>query len=260
MKKNIRKIYFSMIVGSVALLLNACGNSATFDAVTPVTDGAKVKFVHAVQGGPAIVVFANGKKWSAILNSISNGPDSLVYGGIFPQTDYAILPAGANNFEIKTPASANPASAAVAASSLTFESGKYYTVIAADTLPSPRLVTITDDRDAIKNDRKTYVRFVNLLTGGSATGYEFVLRRKGVSTTLTSIKYGELGTTLEIDPAIVGNSINDSLFIRIPGATTNLTALNLTGSTTTNLTPNRLRTFILRGKLSSFGVSTIINN
>jgi Domain of unknown function (DUF4397) len=260
MKINIRKIYFSVVVIGVALFINACGDQTTFDAVTPVTDGAKVKFVHAVQGGPAIVVFANGKKWSALLNSLANGPDSLVYGGIFPQTDYAVLPAGANNFEIKTPASANPASAAVIASNLTFESGKYYTVIAADTLPSPRLVTITDDRGAIKNDTKTYVRFVNLLTGGSATGYDFILRRRGVSTTLTSIKYGETGATLEIDPAIVTNTVNDSLFIRIPGAITNLTALNLSGSTTTNLTPNRLRTFILRGKLSSFGVSTIINN
>jgi Domain of unknown function (DUF4397) len=259
MKIDIRKIYFAALVCSVALLFNGCGNSATLDAVTPVTDGAKVKFVHGIQGAPAIVVYANGKKWSAVLTSLTNGPDSLVYGNSFPQIDYTVMPAGANNFEVKTTPSANPASAVVATASLTFENGKYYTVIAADTLPTPRLVAITDDRNAIKSDIKSYVRFVNLLTGGSATGYEFVLRRKGVSTVLSSIKYGEAGAVVEVEPYSVSNTVNDSILVRIPGATANFAALNL-NALGTNLTPNRLRTFIMRGKLSSFGINVIFNN
>lgn len=260
MKVNkIKIIGFGVVLSAIFAITN-CGEKAAYDAITPVTDGARVRFLHAVQGGPPIVVYANNKKWSAVLNSFANGPDTIVYGGLFPANDYAVLPAGATNFEVKTANFANPPATAVMSSSITLENNKYYTVIAADTLPSPRLVTISDDRLVVKSERKTYIRFVNLLTGGSATGYEFVLRRQGVLNTLSTPKYGETGAVIELDPYFTTNTSNDSLFVRVPGTTTNLTAINLNGSTTTTLTANRLRTFILRGRPSNFGVSTIINN
>ena len=250
MNLNIKNLICAGLFCCAVVAVNSCGTEATLDTIAPVTEGAKVKFLHAYQAGPPLVVFANGKKWSAVLNSIANGPDSIVYGGTFPITDYSVLPAGANNFELKT-----TTGAAVTNSSLTLENGKYYTVIAADTLPNPRLVTITDDRTAIKSEKKTYLRFVNLLTGGAAAGYEFVLRRQGASTTLSSLKYGEAGTVVEIDPYLVGTP-NDSIFIRIAGATINTVVVN----TGTTLSSNRLRTFVLRGKPSAVGLNTIINN
>lgn len=250
MKLNIKNLICAGLFCSVVVAVNSCGDEARLDTIAPVTEGARVKFLHAYQAGPPLVVFVNGKKWSAVLNSIANGPDSIVYGGTFPITDYSVLPAGANNFEIKT-----TTGTVVTSSSLTLENGKYYTVIAADTLPNPRLVTITDDRSAIKSDKKTYLRFVNLVTGGAATGYEFVLRRQGASTTLSSLKYGEAGSVIEIDPYLVG-SPNDSIFVRIPGATTNFVTIN----TTTSLSANRLRTFVLRGKPSAVGLNSITNN
>lgn len=255
MKLNIKNLIYAGLFCSAVVAVNSCGTEATLDTIAPVTDGARVKFLHAIQGGPALIVYANGKKFSAVLNSIANGPDSIVYGGTFPITDYSVLPAGANNFELKTPASANPASATITSSSLTLENGKYYTVIAADTLPNPRLVTITDDRSAIKSEKKTYLRFVNLLTGGSPTGYEFVLRRQGASTILSTLKYGEAGAVVEIDPYLVG-SPNDSFFIRVPGTTFNTVVVN----SGTTLSSNRLRTFVLRGKPSAVGLNAIINN
>ena len=250
MKLNIKIFICAGLFCGAVVAVNSCGTEATLDTIAPVTEGAKVKFLHAYQAGPPLVVFANGKKWSAVLNSIANGPDSIVYGGTFPITDYSVLPAGANNFELKT-----TTGTAVTNSSLTLENGKYYTVIAADTLPNPRLVTITDDRTAIKSEKKTYLRFVNLLTGGAEAGYEFVLRRQGASTILSTLKYGEAGTVVEIDPYLVG-SPNDSFFIRIPGTTTNTVVVN----SGTSLSSNRLRTFILRGKPSAVGLNTIINN
>ena len=155
-------------------------------------------------------------------------------------------------FDIKT-----TAAAAVVSSKVTLESGKYYTLIATDTLPSPKTLLITDDRSTIKSDKKTYVRFVNVVAGGSATGYDFILRRQGVSTTLSTLKGGEAGAVVELDPYPLTNTVNDSLLIRVPGATTNFVALNLS---TTGLSANRLRTFVLRGKAASPGVNTILNN
>ena len=250
MNLNIKNLIYAGLFCSAVVAVNSCGDEATLDTIAPVTEGARVKFLHAYQAGPPLVVFANGKKWSAVLNSIANGPDSIVYGGTFPINDYSVLPAGANNFELKT-----TTGTAVTSSSLTLENGKYYTVIAADTLPNPRLVTITDDRSAIKSEKKTYLRFVNLLTGGSLTGYEFVLRRQGASTTLSTIKYGEAGAVVEIDPYLVG-SPNDTIFIRVPGTTFNTVIVN----TGTSLSANLLRTFVLRGKPSAVGLNTITNN
>ncbi len=250
MNLNIKNLIYAGLFCSAVVAINSCGDEATLNSIAPVTEGARVKFLHAYQAGPPLVVFANGKKWSAVLNSIANGPDSIVYGGTFPLADYSVLPAGANNFELKT-----TTGTAVTNSSLTLENGKYYTVIAADTLPTPRLVTITDDRSAIKSEKKTYLRFVNLLTGGSPTGYEFVLRRQGASTILSTLKYGEAGTVVEIDPYLVGTP-NDSFFIRVPGTTFNTVIVN----TGTSLTSNRLRTFVLRGKPSAVGLNTITNN
>ncbi len=250
MKLNIKNLICAGLFCSAVVAVNSCGTEATLDTIAPVTEGARVKFLHAYQAGPPLVVFVNGKKFSAVLNSIANGPDSIVYGGTFPVNDYSVLPAGANNFEVKT-----TTGTVVTSSNLTLENGKYYTVIAADTLPNPRLVTITDDRSAIKSEKKTYLRFVNLLIGGSATGYDFILRRQGASTSLGSLKYGEAGSVIEIDPYLVG-SPNDTIFIRVPGTTFNTVIVN----TGTSLTSNRLRTFVLRGKPSAVGLNSITNN
>ena len=250
MNLNIKNLIYAALFSCGMVAVNSCGEEAMLTTIAPVTEGARVKFLHAYQAGPPVVVFANGKKFSAVFNSIANGPDSIVYGGTFPINDYSVLPAGANNFELKTTAGAD-----VTSSSIPLENGKYYTVIVADTLPKPRLVTIIDDRSAIKSEKKTYLRFVNLLAGGSALGYDFILRRQGTSTPLASVKYGEAGSVVEIDPYLVG-SPNDSLFIRVAGATTNLTTV----SYGTTLSSNRLRTIVLRGKPSAVGVNTITNN
>ncbi len=261
MKIEMNKIITAAIICATAIFINSCGDKITnFDGVTPITEGARVKFLHAFQGGPPIVVFINGKKWSAILNSSANGPDSLVYGGTFPAIDYSVLPAGATNIELKSTASAVIPGAVLASTSVPLENGKYYTIIAADTAPTPRFVTITDDRSAIKSDTKTYLRFVNVLSGAPASGYEFILRRAGVSTLLGTVKYGEASAVNEIEAVLPASVVNDSLFVRIPGSTTNFATINFTGSTSTILSPNRLRTYILRGKVGASGLSVITNN
>jgi Domain of unknown function (DUF4397) len=236
-----------------AISINSCGNKAVIDSVVP-ADGARVKFLHAVQGGSPVVVFANGKKWSARLNTIANGPDSLVYGDVYPTTDYSVFASGEANFELKTPASATPAAASVLTGKASFENGKYYTVIAGDTALKPRLVTIEDDRSAIKNATKTYLRFVNLVAG--APTYDVVYRRNGVSITMSTLKYGDAGGVVEYEPYPSGITVNDSIYIRAQGTTANLVSLNIG----TGLTANRLRTYVIRGKVGTIGVNTILNN
>jgi hypothetical protein len=235
------------------ITINSCGEKATIDSVTP-AEGARVKFLHAVQGGPPVVVFANGKKWSARLNTIANGPDSLVYGDIYPSADYSVFAPGEANFELKTPASATPAAVSVLTGKASLENGKYYTVIAADTALKPRLVTIQDDRSAIKNSIKTYLRFVNLVAG--APTYDIIYRRNGASTTMATLKYGDASSVVEFDPYPTGITVNDSIYIRAQGTTANIAFFSLG----TGLTANRLRTYIIRGKVGTIGFNTIVNN
>lgn len=236
-----------------AIMINSCGEKATIDSVTP-AEGARVKFLHAVQGGTPVVVFANGKKWSARLNTLANGPDSLVYGDVYPITDYSVFAAGEASFELKTPASATPAAVSVLTGKANLENGKFYTVIAGDTVGKPRLVTIEDDRSAIKSSVKTYLRFVNLVAG--APTYDIIYRRNGASTTMATLKYGDASSVVEFDPYPSGITVNDSIYIRAQGTTANLVSL----SNGTGLTANRLRTYVIRGKVGTIGVNTILNN
>jgi hypothetical protein len=238
-----------------ALIVNSCSEKSTIDSVAP-ADGARVKFLHAVQGGTPVVVFANGKKFSARLNTVANGPDSLVYGDTYPSIDYAVVPAGEATFDIKSPASATPSAATLLSGKASLENGKYYTVIAADTAAKPRFTVITDDRSAIKSDAKSYLRFVNILAGTPPAGYDFVYKRNGVSTTLASLKYGEAGSVVEFAPYPSGITVNDSLFIRAPGSEVNVSSFSIG----TGLTANRLRTLIYRGKVGTAGLNTILNN
>jgi Domain of unknown function (DUF4397) len=255
MKLKILKYISLPILIITVIITNSCGPKSTIESVIP-ADGARVKFLHAVQAGPPVVVFANGKKWSARLNTVANGPDSLVYGDTYPSIDYSVFPAGEASFEIKTPASANPAAATILTGKATLESGKYYTVIAADTSTKPRFTVIADDRSAIKSDIKTYLRFVNLLAGAPAAGYEFVYKRNNVLTTLATLKYGEAGNVVEFDPYPSGITVNDSLFVRVPGTTVNVSSFSIG----TGLSANRLRTLIYRGRVGTAGLNTILNN
>jgi hypothetical protein len=236
-----------------AIMINSCGEKATIDSVTP-AEGARVKFLHAVQGGTPVVVFANGKKWSARLNTVANGPDSLVYGDTYPSVDYAVFAPGEANFELKTPASATPAAVSVLTGKANFENGKYYTVIAGDTALKPRLVTIEDDRSSIKSSVKTYLRFVNLVAG--APTYDIVYRRNGNSVTMATLSYGAASSVVEYDPYPSGITVNDSIYIRAQGTATNLVSLSIG----TGLTANRLRTYVIRGRVGTIGVNTILNN
>ena len=135
MKISIKNLLSAAAIGSIVLFVaSACGDKATFDAVTA-ADGARVKFLHAVQGGTPVVVFANNKKWSARLNSVAYGPDSLVYGDVYPSIDYSVFTAGETTFDIKT-----TAAAAVVSSKVTLESGKYYTLIATHAAQSENTI------------------------------------------------------------------------------------------------------------------------
>jgi hypothetical protein len=268
MKINIKN-FIVALAACCTVIWSACGDKATYDTAVIAPDGARVKFLHAIVPSTKkqdttripIVVFSSDKKFTAVLTSIPNGADSIVYGGIFPISDYAIVPSGAANLKVKYPTSVS-ADTTLLAFTGTLDANSYYTIIAADTLPTPRTIVVKDERNVNKNQLKSYYRVVNAVSGSPATGYDIYLRRQSTSSPIATLKFGEASGYFEIDPNL--SSINDTLFVRPQGTTTNYYIGNLS---TTSFTANRIRTFVIRG-LAVPGVntsrtptlSTILNN
>jgi Domain of unknown function (DUF4397) len=269
MKINIKN-FIVALAACCTVIWSACGDKATYDTAVIAPDGARVKFLHAISNQPTgvaaasqpFVVFANENKWTAVLNSVANGPDSIAYGGTFPAVDYSIFPAGSVNFKVKLPRSLNPDTTVLAAA-LDLKAGKYYTVMAVDTFPTAKLIAIEDDRTANKNQLKSYYRVINAVSGSPAGGYDIYMRRQSTTGAIATVKFGEASSFLEIDPNL--SAVNDTIFVRPQGTTTVLGFLNLS---TTGFTANRIRTLVLRGNVAVGGtrgvravsVSTILNN
>jgi hypothetical protein len=268
MKINIKNIIVALVACS-AVVWTACGDKATFDNAAISPDGARVKFLHAISNQPTgtaalsqpFVVFANDAKWTAALNTIANGPDSIAYGGTFPPVDYTVIPGGSTNFKVKLPRSLNPDTTVLAAS-LDLKAGKYYTLIAADTFPTAKFIALEDDRSVNKSLLKSYYRVVNAVSGSPAAGFEVHMRRQSATGAIATLKFGEASPFFEIDPNT--GSVNDTMFIRPQGSATNFTFLNFS---TTTFTANRIRTIVIRGNAAvgtrgvrTPAVTTIINN
>lgn len=239
MKFNIKTGSITSIVFVCLAFIYACGTKATLENIVP-ADGARVKFIHAVPGGaPALVVYANGTKFTAVNNTIAYGSDSITYGNVYPSTDFAIVGAGTVKFSAKVPLSVNKSDTTIATIDAPLENGKYYLLVAGDTLPTPKFTLVPDQRGVIKNDKKMYLRVVNTISATPATGYDVYARRAGVSTLIGTMKGGEVTNYAEYEPLPSGN---DSIYVRLAGATTNLTALSLGA-----LGANRNYTVVLRG-------------
>lgn len=244
MKLKIKNLITALAAIGVILFLNACGDEATLDLATPAT-GARVKFYHGVPAGPAYTVLLNGGKWSSLLVT-AKYTDSLVLGGLFPATDYAAVPAGAAKFTIRQPLSLDASGTTVAENTFNVEDGKYYMVVAGDTLPTPKLYLVPDDRYTFKDVTQTGLRFINFLAKTPATGYEFYLKRS--ATPFATLKYGESSAYAEFLPT---GTLTDTVVTRVPGSATIVNSFPLG---TSKLAANRTYSFLLRGVLG--GTST----
>jgi hypothetical protein len=254
MKINIKN-FIGALVACSALIWTACGDKAVLDSAVLSPDGARVKFFHAITNqatGTAalsqpVVIFANDAKWSAVLNTITNGPDSIALGGIYPLNDYAVMPGGAVNFKLKLPRSVNPDTTILAAS-LNLSAGKYYTVIATDTFPTAKLLAFEDSRSVNKDLLKCYYRVINAVAGAPTDGYDIFVKRQSATGAIATLKFGEASSYFEIEPNT--STVNDSLIVRPKGLATNYAAFSLG---TTTFTANRIRNIVLRGNAAVGG-------
>lgn len=240
MKLKFKKILTAFAVFGTLALLNSCGDEAVLTTAEP-TLGARVKFVNAVSGGTAYSVLLNDKKWTAALVT-AKYTDSIVLGSVFPALDYTVVPAGSAKFTMRQPLSVDATGATVATANFTLEDNKYYLLVAADTLPTPKLYLVPDVRFWPKDDSTTALRFINFLVGTPTTGYEFYLKRS--ATPFATLKYGESSNYAEFLPT--GTAI-DTVVTRVPGSSTIVHSFPL--GATNKLTAYRTYAFLARGSV-----------
>lgn len=222
----------TLLTGLLGICLWACGpeNDILRNQVPAV--GARVKFIHAVPGGPSVNIFANDAK----LNGAA-----VVYGGAFPVAEYSALTPGTVNLKVATPASGTTASQPILSAPVTLEADKYYTIAAAGTPTAPAAVLINDDI-SLPDPSKAYFRVINLLTSGQTVD----LAIGTGSPLLSAVASRTASAFVAVDP--VTSTSPYTFQVRIAGVATPLSITNQTAGV------GRKYTIFVRGTLGSAGV------
>jgi hypothetical protein len=166
---------------ALGLLGVSCGDEHNFtESVTLVTGGARLKIHHAAVDVPGIVISVNDKVVSGVITVPPATPGLLNYGSTFPVSDYIVVPAGAVKITITQPATATVAERVLTAT-VNVQDGKYYTVHALGNAGTYSFLTSEDDL-SVPDANKTYLRFINAVTGTTSPGIEFLLDGKVVAT------------------------------------------------------------------------------
>jgi Domain of unknown function (DUF4397) len=238
-----KKIYQILAVCSFAFLL-ACGDKSDIEQNITPSDGARVKFYHLAPDAAGVTIFANDQKLSGVLTVSSFPPATqltpnvLVYGGTFPNLDYAVIAGGTAKIKVVVPATSTTPEIPAISAELPFESNKFYSVYAYGTSPTYSAFVLNDDFTAA-DPKKAYVRFINLVNTTTPTNYDLSIN--GVSVFSNVAFKGTSAAFTAIDP-IVYNSTKVTVTAK-SGAT------SISGGTTFSLQPyaGRFYTVILSG-------------
>ncbi len=162
-------------------------------------------------GAPDVNVYVNGIK--------INGTQILKYGSVnFPTTDYAALPAGDLNVEVRRNPTGSVTDSVLFAGKVTVADGKYYTIFAADTFPKIGAYVTTEDVQA-QVDTFARIRVVHLLASATASRDTIeVIRKTDNLVVATGLTYGNASAFIP-----TRGGIQDTFFFRKVGSTTGYT-------------------------------------
>ncbi|MBO0934365.1 DUF4397 domain-containing protein [Fibrella aquatilis] len=242
---------------AASLMLASCEKNALTIPVDPVTSGARLKLINVAPDLPGGIELAvNGKKFSAftpsgVTASSSGFAVGLPYNNSFPSSgsNYAIVSPGAVSLSLTSPATTTTASAtAVGSSSATLDDNVYYSLFVSGTGVQPETTLLKDDFTQLNSSSKVYVRFVNMIPNGPATGYDlFILSADGKTATpvAQAIAYKGASSFVTLDAFT-----NPTLALRLPGATTNVGTVVFS-----NIANGRVLTVFARGLVGRTGAT-----
>lgn len=136
-----------------------------------VSAGARVKFIHAIPGGPAVDVLWQGKRLNGGRVTVANAAFlPVTYSNFFPAlaNEYAVVTAGTGKLDVEIPDNplAKPATTrtSVVSSDATMENNQTYTYVVYGTAAAPKSLFFSDDLPP-RTSNLTFVRILHVLSG-----------------------------------------------------------------------------------------------
>lgn len=200
----------------------------------------KVVFASFYRSNPGYQIKINDERVSGILNSTGSSPNPTPFpggglntgGGSTP--DYLGVTSGSANFSFSVPkVGTNTDSVALAASSVTLEKGKRYTLFVTDTSANTQFVLVEDSLTRPDSGYARY-KFVNLMP--DLTGVDLYI---GTVKVASDIPFKGVSPTFILPT----NNTSTTWAIRAAGGTTNLA----TYASASTLANQRVYTVFARG-------------
>ncbi len=241
------------------------------------TSGTQIKILHTAPGTPAIDAYVNGTKITpaatvsvtdnALATSVTTGiiynytGSTPTYQGLFPGSNYAVVPSGNTVVKIQTsttapvlisPQTSAPGTVIGTVTQATANGSAYsvFTLGLPGSAALPLGVKVIEDKFPAADASKAYVRFAYMIPNGKPVDVSATSASTATATTLTSnIAYSNVSDFVAVNVNPAGLT-NYTFQMYLTGTTTKLGTV----SAAVSLAPGRYYTIIGRGLAADYAV------
>jgi hypothetical protein len=220
-KRKMKKYFLEIVCICLIISFAACKNEYKLTAKTTgdISANANIRIFNASLNSAKNFLYVN--KAPLITNDyIPLTGNPFAYGGVFPSNNsYFNIAASAYYLLIKDSAAVTNQVPLNFYENL--ESGKYYTIFTYDTLTKVKYKIVVDNIDKAVPDTSARIRIANMIySSGTIPASNFDLYSKKLNANIVS-NISPLAVT---DFIAFPSRVADSLYLRLPGSTTNINA------------------------------------
>lgn len=226
MKMN--KLFYAICFLGGCVTWVACEKTNTIPERTTDVPGssAYIKGIHLSPDAPTFNLMVDSIRALTVLETAPNVEAGITFGLVVPSlaSGYSIVPGGQHTISAKVPStSATRPGETILTETATLQSGKYYTIIVADSLnvlPASRLdAVIVEDDLSVPDTSKSYFRILNFMMGKN-TDIEFMGPAGGTSFTKSNIAFKSTSAFEVIPP-----DVTYRIYLRAAGAPAKLDSI-----------------------------------
>lgn len=250
-----KKINIYTAVFLLFSLIISCKKDGIKEINTNTTEnGGQIKFFNFGVSSPSLNFYANNGKVSAIVSATgTEATTGILYGSVFPTTNYSLLSPATYSFTGVVPALAtvNP-NVVVATLSTAIEAGKFYSLYTCGIYNTTTKTTdafIVEDKIPAGNQALANVRFVNTISNATAS---FDLVVKNTTTLTEQVVATNIGYKAASNFATVPNGVYE-IYARYTGTAPNI--ISRTGTSVVSFIAGRTYTISSRGDMTVTGAT-----
>jgi hypothetical protein len=220
---------------AIVMVLSSCEKEFKYVIVEQkdLAGKASVKFYNSIVNSSRNFVYADN---IPVTGSITSFATAALFPAVSPS--YFMLDAGSRTITVKDTAVVTTQIPLEIKTNL--EAGKYYTMIAYDSITNPKMLALTDNIQ-FPTDTTSRLRFVNVIYTTTPVSNVDVFSFKRQANIFTNVSIAQA-----TDFIPYASAFTDTLQIRATGTTTSLAQLN-----TLVLTQKRSYTIVFRGRYQS---------